>query len=65
MFGWWGFPWGLIFTPQALYRNLCGGYRQSVGVIMANIDAEIAKLAARRTHKLSEILSDAKAEARA
>jgi hypothetical protein len=32
---------------------------------MANIDAEIAKLAAGRRHKLSEILSDAKAEARA
>jgi hypothetical protein len=65
VFGWWGFPWGLIFTPQALYRNLRGGCRQSVGALMANIDAEIAKLTAKKTHKLSEIISDAKAEARA
>jgi len=23
--GWWGFPWGLIYTPQVLYKNLQGG----------------------------------------
>ena len=23
--GWWGFPWGLIRTPRALYTNLTGG----------------------------------------
>jgi len=23
--GWWGFPWGLIRTPQALFKNLQGG----------------------------------------
>lgn len=23
--GWWGFPWGLIWTPMALYTNLRGG----------------------------------------
>ena len=23
--GWWGFPWGLIRTPMALYTNLTGG----------------------------------------
>lgn len=23
--GWWGFPWGLIRTPMALYTNLSGG----------------------------------------
>ncbi|MEM9328605.1 MAG: hypothetical protein AAGA85_23260 [Bacteroidota bacterium] len=25
LFGWWGFPWGLIYTPQSLYINLKGG----------------------------------------
>ena len=65
MFGWWGFPWGLLFTPQALYRNLRGGYRQTVGALLNNIDAEIDKLAPKKPHKLSEIVSDAKAEARA
>lgn len=23
--GWWGFPWGLIYTPMALATNLSGG----------------------------------------
>jgi hypothetical protein len=23
--GWWGFPWGFIYTPQAIYKNLRGG----------------------------------------
>jgi hypothetical protein len=23
--GWWGFPWGLVYTPHALYVNLRGG----------------------------------------
>jgi hypothetical protein len=22
LFGWWGFPWGLIFTPMQIARNL-------------------------------------------
>jgi hypothetical protein len=25
LFGWWGLPWGLIYTPSALYNNLSGG----------------------------------------
>ena len=23
--GWWGFPWGLIYTPMILFQNLRGG----------------------------------------
>jgi len=23
--GWWGFPWGLIRTPEVIYKNLKGG----------------------------------------
>ena len=23
--GWWGVPWGLIYTPMVLITNLCGG----------------------------------------
>ena len=23
--GWWGFPWGLIYTPGVIYSNLTGG----------------------------------------
>ncbi|CAJ36406.1 hypothetical protein [Methanocella arvoryzae] len=25
LFGWWGFPWGFIWTPMAAIRNLLGG----------------------------------------
>ena len=25
LLGWWGIPWGFIYTPQVLYRNLKGG----------------------------------------
>jgi hypothetical protein len=25
LIGWWGFPWGLIYTPMSLYTNLRGG----------------------------------------
>jgi len=25
LFGWWGFPWGPIYTIECIYRNLCGG----------------------------------------
>ena len=25
LLGWWGIPFGLIYTPMAIYRNLSGG----------------------------------------
>ncbi len=25
LFGWWGLPWGLIYTPAALFTNFSGG----------------------------------------
>lgn len=25
VFGWWGFPWGFIYTPMSLATNLGGG----------------------------------------
>jgi hypothetical protein len=25
LLGWWGVPWGLIYTTQAVWRNLAGG----------------------------------------
>jgi hypothetical protein len=25
LLGWWGVPWGLIYTPQVLWTNLTGG----------------------------------------
>lgn len=40
--GWWGIPWGFVYTPQAIYRNLKGGYRQTVRELLPNLAAEIA-----------------------
>lgn len=34
LFGWWGFPWGFIYTPMALATNLGGG-RDVTNEIMA------------------------------
>ena len=31
LLGWWGIPWGPIYTAQALAKNLSGGYRMTVG----------------------------------
>jgi hypothetical protein len=25
LFGWWGIPWGLVYTPLTLWTNLSGG----------------------------------------
>jgi hypothetical protein len=34
--GWWGFPWGLIYTPMAVITNLSGG-KDVTGIIMNQI----------------------------
>ena len=44
LFGWWGFPWGFIYTPQAIYRNLSGGYRESIAELLPKVDAEVERL---------------------
>jgi len=36
VFGWWGFPWGPIYTMQALVNNILGG-RDVTGEILASI----------------------------
>ena len=38
--GWWGLPWGLIYTPMAIYTNLSGG-KDVTHEIMASFGAEI------------------------
>ena len=37
LLGWWGFPWGFIYTPAALARNLGGG-RDVTHLALARID---------------------------
>lgn len=31
--GWWGFPFGLLFTPWALFENLAGGQDHTAAVL--------------------------------
>jgi hypothetical protein len=62
IFGWWGFPWGFIFTPQAIYRNLRGGYRQTISELFPKIDDELS--GRKISQRLSTVLANAKAEAR-
>jgi hypothetical protein len=62
LFGWWGFPWGFIFTPQAIYRNLRGGYRRTIAELFPKIDDELS--GRKVSQKLSTVLANAKAEAR-
>ena len=35
--GWWGFPWGPIYTVQALVTNLRGGERKTVGQLLEQL----------------------------
>lgn len=36
-FGWWGIPWRPIYTVQALWTNIRGGNRQTVGSLVASL----------------------------
>lgn len=38
LLGWWGIPWGPIYTVQTIYRNLRGGQKQTIGDLMNNIE---------------------------
>jgi hypothetical protein len=43
IFGWWGFPWGPVYTFQAIGRNVSGGY-QSDGYNAELLKAVAAEL---------------------
>lgn len=37
VFGWWGLPWGPIYTLETLYRNTVGGHKQVIGEMIDKI----------------------------
>lgn len=45
LLGWWGIPFGPIYTVQAVYRNLRGGHVQTLGQMLAARLAEQADVA--------------------
>jgi hypothetical protein len=41
LLGWWGLPWGIIYTPLTIFTNLCGGHdvtEQVCGLVRAARD---------------------------
>ena len=42
-FGWWGVPWGIIYTPLTLFTNLRGG---------CDVTAQLRDVLARRVEKI-------------
>ncbi len=51
-FGWWGFPWGIVYTPLSLWHNTRGGTDHTHEVLTAYLGddhaGEILKQASRR-----------------
>jgi hypothetical protein len=33
LLGWWGLPWGLVYTPLALFRNTLGGHNKTAEIM--------------------------------
>lgn len=44
--GWWGVPWGLIYTPMVLITNLCGG-KDVTEAVVADMVEKLRRQAAR------------------
>lgn len=38
--GWWGFPWGFVYTPMVIFQNLSGG-KDVTREVMLSLDAEL------------------------
>lgn len=49
LFGWWGFPWGLIYTPMSLWQNASGGADHTHAVLAALLGDEHAAEIMRQT----------------
>jgi hypothetical protein len=43
LLGWWGVPWGIIYTPLALLTNLSGG-RDATGLFHTRRTCELGKM---------------------
>jgi len=42
IFGWWGFPWGIVYTIQSIAKNLKGGDSTTVGDLLKMVGGEPA-----------------------
>jgi hypothetical protein len=48
LLGWWGFPWGIVYTPAVLLVNLSGGRDVTAEVLQALVPAPHAPASPRR-----------------
>lgn len=42
LLGWWGIPWGPVYTIQTLYQNLRGGQKQTISEILKTMEKAAA-----------------------
>jgi len=47
LLGWWGIPWGPIWTVSTVYRNLSGG-RDVTSEVVASLNASVPAVRMRR-----------------
>ena len=40
--GWWGLPWGILFTIQSIFRNACGGVDVTEPILSAMVGPQAA-----------------------
>jgi hypothetical protein len=38
VFGWWGIPWGPVYTIQSLYKNVRGGEKRPISQLLTEIE---------------------------
>ncbi len=53
LLGWWGLPWGLVYTPLALVRNTIGGHNKTVA-IMNHLHSNGGQMTGRRVPTADE-----------
>ncbi|MBX9694292.1 MAG: hypothetical protein K2Z81_18045 [Cyanobacteria bacterium] len=52
--GWWGIPWGPIFTIESLFKNTFGGCKRTVSDILQSVELELPH-AVRRAEAVDDI----------
>ncbi|MBW6519069.1 MAG: hypothetical protein K0A89_11290 [ANME-2 cluster archaeon] len=41
LLGWWGIPWGPVYTIQTVIKNLTGGHKQIIGEMVKTIETAV------------------------
>ena len=38
LFGWWGIPWGFVYTVKSVVNNITGGHKKTIQALMREMD---------------------------